>query len=429
MKVWFPFFLLHLSVSGFAQFSPDQISSDFVLYQRRTAFDKNMRERTINATFAQPLNPETEEKYREALESISQFLLRSPEIEKGLRTLFDNYSNLEYSTQRALLEAVYGTYPAEYAKEISTIVREEKIPKLFAMQTLYLYRIRNDKNNIALLRNLLRLQFPEHAKDTLLHELDHYLVNYENFKQQPVPEIVSLFRYQRQSGLKMIYSFQRWNRDHPGIAVIQNADGNFARDSSGRLLLFQQLARSASDLPYFITNGSTPQGIYSIQGMAVSRNHLIGPTPNVQLVMPNETDSVFWHTPYDSTQTHLANYLHLFPPSWRNYAPITESFYAGKIGRTEIIAHGTTIDPDYFKDKPFYPLTPTMGCLCARENWNIFNGRFIDSDQFKLANAFIATPGDTGYLVVINIDNQQKSVSRDEIEKLVALFTTSAPGQ
>jgi hypothetical protein len=27
-------------------------------------------------------------------------------------------------------------------------------------------------------------------------------------------------------------------------------------------MVFQQLARSGSDLPYFITNGSTPQGIF-----------------------------------------------------------------------------------------------------------------------------------------------------------------------
>lgn len=412
-----------------AQFSADRISSDFVLYQRRTAFDKNMRERTINTAFAQPLNTDTEEKYREACEAISQFLLRSPEIEKGFRKLFDHYQQLAYSTQRALLEAIYGVYPVEFAKDINNLIHQEKIPKLFAMQAAYLYRIKNNKSNIDFLRNLLRRQFPEHNRDTLLLELDHYLINYNHFKLQQVPDIVSLFRYRQQSGQKMIYSFQRWNRDHPGLAVIQNADGSFARDSTGKLLVFRQLARSASDLPYFITNGSTPQGIYSIQGTAVSRNHLIGPTPNIQLVMPNEADSIFWHTPYDSTQSPLINYLNLLPVAWRTYSPITESFYAGKIGRTEIIAHGTTIDPEYFTDKPFYPLTPTMGCLCARENWNIFNGRFIESDQFALANAFISTPGDTGYLIVINIDNQEKAVSRDEIEKLVSRFTASAAQQ
>lgn len=427
MKHILPFSLLILSANAFSQFPREQIISDFVLYQRRAAFDKNMRERTIHAAFAQPLTADTEERYREACDAISQFLLRSPEIEKGFRSLFNNYPALEYTTQRAFLEAVYGAYPSEYATDIQNRIQVEQVPKLFAMQAAYLYRTQNDRNNIAYLRNLLRRQFPEYEKDTLLLELDRYLLDHDTYKRQAIPDISSLFRYQQQAGQKMIYSFQRWNRDYPGLAIVQHADGSFARDSTGKLLVFRQLARSASDLPYFITNGSTPQGLYSIQGTAVSRNHLIGPTPNIQLVMPNEADSIFWHTPYDSTQTALTNYLHLFPPSWRNYAPVTESFHAGRIGRTEIIAHGTTIDPDYFRDRPFYPLTPTMGCLCAKESWNILNGRFNESDQFHLVNTFISTPGDTGYLLVINIDNQQKAVNREEIEKLVATFNPS-PG-
>ena len=135
--------------------------------------------------------------------------------------------------------------------------------------------------------------------------------------------------------------------------------------------------------------------------------------------MPNETDSLFWHTTYDSTKDGFNNYLSLFPPSWQQYQPITESFIAGKIGRTEIIAHGTTIDPDYFKDKPYYPLTPTMGCLCAKEDWNIFNGKFLQSEQFNLVNTFVSVEGKKGYLIVINLDDQQKAITREELEKLV----------
>ena len=222
--------------------------------------------------------------------------------------------------------------------------------------------------------------------------------------------------------MKRIYSFQRWNRDYPGLAIIQNANGSFARDANGKLLVFEQLARSASNLPYFLTNGSTPQGAYSIQGTEVSHNNFIGPTPNIQLVMPNETDSLFWHSIYDSTKDKFNNYLSLFPPNWQQYQPITESFVAGKIGRTEIIAHGTTIDPDYFKDKPYFPLTPTMGCLCAKEDWNIFNGKFLQSDQFNLVNTFVSTPGKKGYLIVINLDDQKKAVSSEELERIVNSF-------
>ncbi|MES2374029.1 MAG: hypothetical protein V4557_15720 [Bacteroidota bacterium] len=411
-----------ISLKSVAQFPPKGIHSDFVLYQKRIAFDKYMREQTIKAAFAQPLDSNTEEKYREACWAISQFLLRSTEIQKGFRVLFNSYATLEEDTRRSLIEAIYAVYPVEYKTEINELIRNESVPKLFAMQAAYLYRMDQSTTNTGNLHALMLKQFPGYTEYPVLTELEKYLQTHRSLVTQSTPAIVSLFNYRKQSGQKTIYSFQRWNRDYPGLAIIQNEDGSFAKDSMGKLLVFQQLARSASDLPYFLTNGSTPQGIYSIQGTAISRQNLIGPTPNIQLVMPGEADSVFWHSPYDSARTPLENYFNLLPASWRGYAPITESFYAGKIGRTEIIAHGTTIDPDYYKDKPFYPLTPTMGCLCARESWNIFNGTLLQSEQFNFSKAFLATPGVAGYLIVINLDNQQKMVERGEIEKLVAAF-------
>jgi hypothetical protein len=232
-----------------------------------------------------------------------------------------------------------------------------------------------------------------------------------------------LFTHQQTHGKKIIYSFQRWNRDHPGLAVVQNADGRFMRNAAGRLMVFQQLARSASDLPYFVTNGSTPQGVYSIQGTAMSRNNYIGPTPNLQLLMPHEkTWEKYFHQPVDSTQDSLYLYKQLLPHSWQKYQPVYEAWNAGKIGRSEIIAHGTTIDPEYFKDKPYYPLTPTMGCLCAKELWNVTSGKLLVSEQFNLVSAYGATPGQKGFLYVINIDNQQLPVKREEIERWVNLF-------
>jgi len=192
-------------------------------------------------------------------------------------------------------------------------------------------------------------------------------------------------------------------------------------------MIFEQLARSASNLPYFITNGSTPQGVYSIQGGAVSRNQLIGPTPNFQLTMPYEgrwqqyfqtPDSI----PWDSTRNVEAMYNQLMPSNWAGYAPMQEVFNAGKIGRTEIIAHGTTINPEYFKDKPYYPLTPTMGCLCAKELWNISNGRLLISEQYNLVSTFSATPGSKGLFFVINLNNQQKPVTRADIEAIVKRY-------
>ncbi len=423
MKHWINILIGSLFfLNSFAQLSRDMITTDFVRYERRKSFDKNMRERVINAAFTQPLTNTTEDYYKEACWSISQFLLKSDIIEKGFAKLFAGYGEIDNSTKRAFLEAVYGIYPTEYKKEISELIGKETNTRLFAMQALYLYRLDPSIINATQLREQMVRQFPKYQSVVLLQELEKYLYLHSSFNKQETPSIIQLFQYQKTTVQKMIYSFQRWNRDYPGLAIVQNADGSFAKDSTGKILVFEQLARSASDLPYFITNGSTPQGIYSIQGTEISHNNLIGPTPNIQLKLPGEADSLFWNSPYDSLLDPLANYLKLLPETWRNYQPITESFYAGKAGRTEIIAHGTTIDPDYFKDKPFFPLTPTMGCLCAKEDWNIFNGKFVQSDQFNLVNTFLSTPGTTGYLMVINIDDQQKKVSREEIEKLVKEF-------
>lgn len=421
MKYFF-FLLLLVNHSIRAQYSRDSIYSDVVLYQHRADFDKYLREKTIAGAFAKPLNTDTEDYYREACWAVSQYVLQSPEIEKGLTAMFEGYASLEPSSKRALLEAVYASYPDRFINEILRLMNAETMPRLFAMQAVYLYRKDRSNNQVTMLRQGLQQRFNRYDTLPILKELDNYLLYHDSWMNKATPPLSDLFAYQKTTGQKTIYSFQRWNRDYPGLAVVQNADGSFCRDSAGNLLLFQQLARSASNLPYFITDGSTPQGVYSIQGTAVSHNNLIGPTPNIQLVMPFEADSVYWHHAIDSNKTALDNYRSLFPASWQSYEPMTEVFYAGGIGRTEIIAHGTTIDPDYFKDKPYYPLTPTMGCLCAPENWNIFNGKFNSSEQFNLLSGFLSTPGDTGYLVVVNINNREQAVSRDEIEQLVNAF-------
>ncbi len=411
--------LLFFCSLSFSQYSFDSIYTDFVLHDKRVAFDKYMRERTINETFSLQLDSNSEDRYESACWIISQFAIQSPEIENGFAKLFAQYDSLLTSTKRAFLEAVYGVYPTLYEDQIKNIVSKETIPKLFAMEELYLLRNNASPGNIKLLQKQLQQQFRGFDTITVLSELKKYLANHNNFIQHSTPDIPQLFQNQKTFSQKIIYSFQRWNRDYPGLAIIQNEDGSFVKDSSGKLLVFEQLARSASNLPYFITNGNTPQGIFSIQGTEIAHNHIIGPTPNIQLVMPFEADSIYWHTPYDSAKDALTNYINLLPESWRNWEPVREAFYAGKAGRTEIIAHGTTVDPDYFKGKTYYPISPTLGCLCGKEIWNIFTGKLVLSDQFNLIHNFLSTPGDKGYLFVINLDNQQKAVSREELEQLV----------
>ncbi len=402
-----------------AQSTRDSIYSSFVLNQRRVSFKEQLQNNLLDKNMLLALDSTTEEKFRESCWSISQFIVQSPPIEKGFEQLFDKYQKLEYSTKRSFLEAVYASYPKEYEKEIGSLLITETVPKLFAMQAVYLYRIHSNQASKNFIQTYLADRFPNYQEDKILSELSKFLEKNQIQINQKTPNLTTVFKNQKNVGTKIIYSFQRWNRDYPGIAIIQNADGSFVKEKNGQLLMIEQLARAGSNLPYFLTNGNTPQGIFSITGTEVSHNLFIGPTPNFQMLMPYEADSAYWHTTYDNRLDSLSNYKKLLPESWRNYDPIMESYYAGKIGRSEILSHGTTIDPEYFKGKPYYPLTPTLGCLCAKEIWNPITGRLDQSEQYKLLNGFLSTAGTKGFLMVINLDNQQKAVSKKEIQSLL----------
>lgn len=415
--------LLLIQLNAAGQSRREDIYSEFVLYNKRQRLEKDLRENIVGKTFALRLDSTNEHKFESACKAVSQFMIDNEDVKIGFEKLFDGYDIIPYPTRRAFLEAVYGLYPDKYVKEMQAILSKETDPKLFSIAAVYLRRNDPSIASINSIKINMVERFPGYDTINILKALETYL---DNPSKQSTPSIPELFIHQKSHGRKVIYSLQRANRDWPGLAIVQNADGRFMRNSAGRLVVFQQLARSASNLPFFITNGSTPQGIYSIQGTAVARNHYIGPTPNIQLVMPHEKDWFkFFHIIPDTALHGLDSldlYRQLLPGSWKQFPGIMEAWIAGQVGRSEIIAHGTTIDPEYFRDKPYYPLTPTMGCLCAKEIWNNTSGRLLVSEQFNLVSTYTSTPGQKGYLYVINIDNQQKAVSREEVERFVQQY-------
>lgn len=420
--------------SGWAQTKREDIHTDFVLYNRRVALEKDLRERMIGRHFSLPLDSNSEDGYLSGCWAVEQFLFDGPAVRQGFDRLFAGYAILGADTRGALLEAVYAVEPDHYRREEAAVLDSTEDPRLFALCAVYLYRADSSMRDADDLKIKLVERFPGYDTVAVLHKLMGWL----GYHPPGLPDMNELFAWDR--GAKTIYSFQRRDRDYPGMAVVQNADGRFVRDEAGRLQVFEQLARSGPGLPYFLTNGNTPQGIYSIQGTDISRTNFIGPTPNLQLLLPqsdraprtegrHRSDGFWARYFHDSTMEgdSLSRYLGLLPPGWRGYAPMMEAWEAGVIGRTEIIAHGTTIDPEYYRGKPFYPLTPTMGCLCAKELWNVTSGHLLVSEQNNLVNAFLSTPGRKGFLIVVDVDNKREAVSRAEVEGWVKSYETKNP--
>jgi len=403
-----------------AQFLPETIQSSFTLQTERLKLKKTLYERTIHASFSHSPDSTNEHRYQSAFWAISQFMVADSSVIEGFRKTFMAYPSLAKETRRSFLEALYTINPTQFQREVQQILQTEQEPKLFSMAALFLFR-NNSGYKFRIMENLDR-RFPGYKENTILSALEKYLSNNNHQVQKPIPELQILFDSQQKKGIKTIYSFQRWNRDFTGMAIIQEANGKFARDSDGRLITVRQLARSGSNLPYFITNGNTPQGIFRIHGIDTSHNNFIGPTPNLQMTMPFENNWQNYFQKQPDSLESLGSYMQMLPEAWQAYSPMQEAFIAGKAGRTEIIAHGTTIDPAYFYGKPFYPISPTLGCLCAEELWNANTGKLALSEQLKLVNTFLRSPGSSGYLMVINLDNQQKSISDVELEKIVAVY-------
>ncbi|NDC77175.1 MAG: hypothetical protein EBZ67_04790 [Chitinophagia bacterium] len=399
----------------------DPLFADIALQSERDKLQLHLRDRTIGETLSLPLDAENEYRYQSAFWAVSQFKPDDPRIAELFRRSLGAYRRLETETRRSFLEALYTMNPDGYADGLTELAKIEENPKLFAMMALFLHR--RDPSLAAPLLEIMRRRWPLADEHPILSSLSDELLRKPMRRTMPTPDLRDLFRHQQSFGIKTVYSFQRWDRDQPGLAAIQGADGLFARDSSGRIILIRQLARAGSNLPYYITNGNTPQGVFSIQGIGRSVNRFIGPTPNLQMTLPFEDRwKGYFLMPADSTEPRLS-YAYLLPDSWRDYPPIWEAYEAGRAGRTEIIAHGTTIDPQYFRGQPYHPISPTLGCLCAPEEWDTQTGSLRQSEQLRLAETFLKAAGPSkGYLMVINMDDQRRPLSRDDIEPILEAF-------
>ena len=416
-------FIFHLFTFQFcvAQYEAPLYTSYTTKAAREKIHDR-MIKNTINKNLSYPLNDSTEEKWEEAFDAIELMLYKTPFSEQKINYAFNNIETRSIDFQRSLIEMVYSVYPTIFKNQVHQLFGNATDPKLFAMCAEYLLEDKNDPDLINNLSNIINEKFADQALvDPTLYMLQLHVAEIKNNNQSiSKKNIKRILSKDFIPGKIIMYSIQRKNRDYPGLVIVRNANGNFITDSIGEMINIPQLARSITNLPSYISNGNTPQGIFLMNGFGVSMSSFIGPSANVQLSMPVETsikkflgdssitDSV-WTTEY---------YSRLIPHDLQNYSPLYYSYYSGQVGRTEIIAHGTTIDPDYYLSQPWYPLTPSQGCLCTKEIWN---GKRIESDQQKLVNALLQAGGANGYCVVIELDDKQSAVTLNDVLPLLTI--------
>lgn len=316
--------------------------------------------------------------------------------------------------KKVLIELINSDYPGKYSRQIKNVFFQADDAKLLAMAANYILPTASAAEqgmmHLHVLQHLLKA--PDNA---VLFQLNEQINNWG--KKIIVPSIQTFFAADYLPGQVLVFSFQRKDRNFPGLAMVRKADGSLLKNADGSVFWVGQLARSESNMPGYISLGNTPQGIFRMDGFDTSKSTFIGPTTNIQLTMPFEYKASHFYgdsTLSDSVWT-TAQYAKLLPENFKNYAPMYGSYYAGKAGRNEIIAHGTTIDPSFYKNKSYYPYTPTAGCLAAKEIWND-KGYLETSDQLLLARAVQAAGGAKGYLILIETDDKKEKMSGKDLQ-------------
>lgn len=416
-KLIFLCLILLLNVYPYILYAQDNLFTSYTTAPGRIKLYHNLVNQSINKNLALPISDTTEEKWQEAFWALELIGYKTSWVDKRIQNAFDSIDYCSVDFKRGLLELVYTNYPSAFINNVLAIFYKTDDPKIFVMCAEYLLQHDASTDTYRIIEDQINYKFsvfPEGNPLISMLRQRMWDLKHPSFSFKSNKFFVDLLNKNFLPGETILYSFQRKNRDFAGLAIIRNKEGKFLRNSTNKMFNVPQLARSLSNLPGYITNGNTPQGIFRMKGFDVSLNRFIGPTPNIQLSMPVE--ATLQHFLKDSCVTdsiwNVDYYAGLLPQNLKNYLSLYNTYYAGLAGRSEIIAHGTTIDPEYYKGKNYYPHTPSLGCLCAKEIWN---GKRMESNQQKLVFALLAGGGADGYCVVIEIDDKQQPVTIDEI--------------
>jgi hypothetical protein len=376
----------------------------------------------IRLSLAAPVDARRDNDVADALDAVA-FLNTEREPARGL--LLAQLSPLPTKSvnhQRAMLTSAYSLYPMESAAQLMPLLATISTPREFSIAAYAVLKADGSAETKARLRGIVQQRFPDGSNEPRLRALDHVLTADVADELRKRPPLVDLLSADFRRGVPVIFSFQRKDRARFGLAVVRGANGRFVRNADGSIFNIAHLAMALSNLPGTITNGNTPQGLFTIVGAGTATNPWIGPTPYLESKVPIEASvAEFEHNPNVNAQLNSndewteARYEGFLPTSWRNYFPFKETFLAGQAGRNEMLLHGTVINSEYYRDASFYPGTPSAGCLVAMETWSKTDGKMLSSDQLSLAKAFTADGFDRGFLVVVELDDRLDAVLLDDV--------------
>ncbi|MBD2020245.1 hypothetical protein H6F43_08605 [Leptolyngbya sp. FACHB-36] len=220
--------------------------------------------------------------------------------------------------------------------------------------------------------------------------------------------------------------------------VLKDRSGQFVRQSNGELWSVPLLLRSLHNLSWNFVRGQTPQGVYRMEGTVPQPDdeffRAYGQFSLVNLFVPFESGvKQFLPSKKGRFTGSVQEYQKLLPPSWRDHVPMQQSYWAGRIGRSEFRIHGSGESPDFFSGKDKNPDTynwnPTIGCLSALELYNE-QGQLVAADMPKILSALESVGGKrfSGYMMVVDLPGTAgKPLAIDQIDAAIRDSKSAKP--
>ena len=262
------------------------------------------------------------------------------------------------------------------------------------------------------------------------------------------PPLEDLLQWQSVTGEPQLYVLCRPDRGVLCRTLLKDRDGQFYRETqklgetpghqaADPLSSVLLSGRSLHDLPWYLSRGETPQGLYRMEGTVPQPDTLyfraFGFFDLVNLYVPFEPDVEAFVPPQAGTlQGGLGAYQALLPPRWRGYWPIQQTYWAGKLGRSLFRIHGTGEATDFFRNNQRFPTSagwnPAIGCLSAQELYDDA-GQLLQGDMPHVLAALTQVGGKdfTGYVTVVNVGEDQipgenQPISISQLENLIATY-------
>lgn len=359
----------------------------FTSQQARDSITKALKN-SIHQTLELPFTERYFPKYNGSYWAMQIMLYKPTNYAKKLPAQIKGLPQAPAYFQYSFLEMLYTLYPKQFAYNVKAIWHQLATSKNKALALEYLAQA---------------ALFPKIVDTSSFTKTQYYQCYKDNWNKKnklKLPKKSECLNANFLPNEDVLISFQSNNRNIPGYLQFRTKNHTWLLNSNQKNVKHTQLARSISNLPYYLTNGNTPQGLYKIIGIDTSDNAWIGQTPNLQIRLPFEDEL----TQFFSNDTNYQYQYNVLLGSLQKFTQLQQTFIAGKLGRSEIIAHGTAINPNYYKHKTYYPCTPSLGCLCSPEIYNK-EGYLIESHQQNFMKFIINKTIKPKWLLVIEVSD------------------------